>query len=359
MNQFREKNVLPQSIPNFWIKTLNGISKSDVLPKNQEMDALPYPDREGFFGANPLIKDYGIKQFMAHKGCPYLCTYCFNESYNEIYSEDKIVMSRDPEILCNEILEVKNRYPLQLVYFVDDVFTIDKKWTIDFCKEYAARVKVPFYCNIRLDNTNEAVIKAMSEAKCAMVFVGAESGDDFIRNTIMKRNMEIPYMLKKLEILKKYGIKLLTENIIGSPGETFEMALKTLDLNIKIKPDYGNCSIFTPYPKLALTDYAIKHGYFDGDFDKIKQNYFDTSILKFKNPKDKNRILNLRYFFSTIIAFPILKKPFLFLTRFKVNLFFTFYGQLADGYFLFRAAPFSFSILSMIKTTFSFLKRKR
>ncbi len=92
MIQFREKNALPQSIPNFWIKTENGISKSAVLPKNQEMDALPYPDREEFFKANPLVRDYGIKQFMAHKGCPYLCTYCFNESYNEIYSEDKIVM---------------------------------------------------------------------------------------------------------------------------------------------------------------------------------------------------------------------------------------------------------------------------
>jgi radical SAM superfamily enzyme YgiQ (UPF0313 family) len=78
-----------------------------------------------------------------------------------------------------------------------------------------------------------------------MVFVGAESGDDFIRHTIMKRNMEIPYMLKKLKVLKKYGIKLLTENIIGSPGETFEMALKTLELNIKIKPAYGNYSILS------------------------------------------------------------------------------------------------------------------
>ena len=254
---------------------------------------------------------------------------------------------------------MKANFPLESDYFVDDVFTINKQWTIDFCEVYQEKVGLPFYCNLRFDNVNADVVKALKKANCYMVCVCAESGDDYIRYTVKKRNMEIPYMLDKVTLFQNNKIKMLTENIIGNPGETFDMALKTIRLNQKIKPVVANCSIFTHYPKLPLTDYAIKQNYFDGNFSRINKNYYETSIIEFEDPADKNRILNLRSFFSTWVAFSFLDKLFLHLIEYKHNRMISVFGKIMDGFFLFRTIPFSFKLSDFFKTTLKFLTLPR
>ena len=46
--------------------------------------------------------------------------------------------------------------------------------------------------------------------------------------------------------------------MIGLPGETLEQALKTVDLNARIKTDYPWCSIYQPYPETELGTYALE-----------------------------------------------------------------------------------------------------
>ena len=56
---------------------------------------------------------------------------------------------------------------------------------------------------------------------------------------------------------------------------------------MEIKPEISNASIFAPYPGLQMTQYAIKGGYFDGNFDKLESTYWDSSVLKFKKKSEK------------------------------------------------------------------------
>jgi hypothetical protein len=50
----------------------------------------------------------------------------------------------------------------------------------------------------------------------------------------------------------KHGVKLLTEHIIGSPGETIESAMRTLEVNVRLRPDIADAFLFTTYPKIPL-----------------------------------------------------------------------------------------------------------
>ena len=70
--------------------------------------------------------------------------------------------------------------------------------------------------------------------------------------------MSVKLILEKTQLFHKYRINILTENLIENPGETYDMTLETLRLNQRIKHLLANCSLFTPYPKLSLTEYAIK-----------------------------------------------------------------------------------------------------
>jgi anaerobic magnesium-protoporphyrin IX monomethyl ester cyclase len=349
----------PTDVPNFTVKRDGQVFANPVLPRNRHLDDLPYPARDLYYDQFPILREHGIKHFMAHRGCPYKCTYCFNDSYNNLYREQagdlKVFSSRTPESICDEILDLREKVPVRMVAFVDDVFTLHRRWTLEFAAVYAKRCRIPFSFNTRFDNVDAEVVEALAEAGLSLVYAGVESGDEHIRNVVMKRKMTEESMVETAALYRKHKIKLLTENVIGCPGETFESAMRTLRVNMKIKPNIANASVFAPYPKLEMTRYAIEKGYFDGDFDRLNSNYYHDSVLKFDDPSDKNRILNLRCFFSVLAHHPWLMPVVRPLLEMKPNALFRWVGDLADGYYLKRCVAYKFTMKDFVTTLKHFL----
>ncbi len=350
---------LPADVLNFWVNKKGEIIKNPVRPRIEELDQLPFPDRKTFYDNFSVVNQHGIKHFLAHRGCPYGCTYCFNKTYNNIYKDNKnIYKSRKPEKICEEINYERTLTKIKMVGFVDDVFTLDKKWVRQFSQIYKKEVGIPFCINARFDNLDEEIISLLKEANCTLVYVGIEAGNEFIRAEVLKRNMTVDTMIKIANILKKYKIKFLTQNIIGIPGEDYEKALDTLKINMHIKPDIANCSLFAPYPKLELTNYAIKNNYFDGDFSKLDINYYHKSLME--NDEDLNRKLNLRYFFSLLARHPYLFNFFdKIIFHLPANIIFRKLGDCIDGYYLKKCLPYRMSILEMAKSLFNYFYRYR
>jgi anaerobic magnesium-protoporphyrin IX monomethyl ester cyclase len=355
--------VLPTGIPNFWVKLDGEIHRNPVRPRNRNLDDLPYPARDLYYDQFPMLKSHGIKHFMAHRGCPYKCTYCFNHSYNKLYSEQagekKVLHSRSPDSIVDEVLWLQERVPLKMVSFVDDVFTLHRRWTLDFAEIYGKRCGIPFSVNTRFDNVDEEIVSALSNAGLRLVYAGVEGGNEWVRNTLMKRQMSVESMVEAAELYRKYDVKLLTENVIGNPGETFEMVMETLELNIKVKPDIANASVFTPYPKLEMTQFAIDNGYFDGDFDKLSTNYYHGTVIEFDDPKDKLRILNLRCFFSMLPHHPGLMRVVRPLLELPLNSLYRKFGDLVDGYYLRKGMAYNLGFTEFLTTLRHFLTNYR
>jgi radical SAM superfamily enzyme YgiQ (UPF0313 family) len=354
---------LPTDIPNFWVKRDGEIYRNPVRARNRHLDDLPYPARDLYYDQFPLLRNHGIKHFMAHRGCPYQCTYCFNHSFNKIYSEQagdkKVFHSRSPDSIVDEVLWLRERVPVKMVAFVDDVFTLHRRWTLDFAEIYGKRCGLSFSINTRFDNVDEEVVSALADAGLRLVYAGVEGGNKWIRNTLMKRNMTVESMVVAADLYKKYDVKLLTENVIGNPGESFEMAMETLDVNVKLKPDIANASVFTPYPKLAMTQFSIDNGYFDGDFDKLESNYYHGTLIKFDDPKDALRVMNLRCFFSILSHHPWLKPLVRPLLDLPLNGLYQKFGDLVDGYYLRKGMAYKLGFGEFITTLRHFLTNYR
>ncbi|MBU1701891.1 MAG: B12-binding domain-containing radical SAM protein [Candidatus Eisenbacteria bacterium] len=359
----REGRTIPTDVRGFWVKREKEIFKNPILPRNKKLDELPFPARDLYLDQFPILHKHGIKHFMAHRGCPYKCTYCFNDSYNQMYKDQvddrSIFSSRSADSICDEILDVREQTPLKMVAFVDDVFTLNRRWTLEFCRIYTQRCRIPFSINARFDNVDGEMVEALAEAGLRLVYAGIESGDETIRNQVMKRKMDLESIYKAAELYKKNKIKLLTENILGVPGETFDTAMNTLKVNQKVRPNVANASIFTPYPKLKMTQYAIENGYFDGDFDRLNHNYYHDSILSFNSEIDKRRILNLRCFFSVLARHPGLYGFVRPLLDSKPNIIFRWFGDLADGFYLKRCIAYGFGPGEFMRTLVHFLKSYR
>ena len=79
-----------------------------------------------------------------------------------------------------------------MIDFVDDLFTLDKKWIKSFSALYKKKVNIPFMANTRFNCLDEETIHFLKEANCVLLRLGIESGNDFVRKKLLKKTDIIP-----------------------------------------------------------------------------------------------------------------------------------------------------------------------
>jgi len=302
-----EKKKNFEKTKNFWVKHKGRIIKNPTRDLIQNLDSIPFPDREIIFKKDELIRDLKMKRFITNRGCPFKCSYCFNRQYNEIYKNNKGKMLRQRSVdnVLEEIKEVGEKYPLGVVKFVDDTFNLNKNWLVEFCEKYKKEINLPFICNVRADLMTDEIAKNLKSANCILVYMGIETGDEKMRREVLDRNMTDEQILNACRMIKKQGIKITSQNMLGLPGESLEGSFKTIQLNSECRPNLSGFSIFQPYPGTSLSNYAIANDFFDGNFDKLGSSYLNTTALKY-SAYDKRRLENLYKLSIIAVRFPIL-----------------------------------------------------
>lgn len=310
-----------RAVRNFWTKENSQIHKNQLRPLIDEIDKIVFPDRELIYRYLSSLSN-PIKNFMSSRGCPYNCTYCFNHSYFELYKGNgPRVRLRSVENVLSEIKEVKDNYPLEIVYFQDDIFILSPKWLNIFLPRYKKEIELPFHCHLRAGVFDEQTVYLLKESGCISVTLALESGNDYLRNEILKRNMSKSQIYKAAKLLHRYGIKFRAENMVGLPHESLKMALETLFMNTKCRPAIGWASLYQPYPKTCLGKKCQEEGLFNGSLEAVKPSFFETSILDLPQ---KREIENLQKLFSITVEFPFLLPLALFLIKLPPNRLFNF-----------------------------------
>lgn len=294
-------------IPNLWVRHGSDIVRNEMRPLIADLDRVPFPDRELLFSLDRYKRDSPMKFVFPNRGCPYLCTYCFNHQYNILYQgKGDIVRYRSVDNVLAEIRDIRSRWPLKHVFFLSDNFILDRGWVGEFADRYSAEIKLPFTCNVRANLVDARIAADLKRAGCVSVLFGVESGDEHLRNHILKRQMSEEVLVSAAERLRAAGIRLYTQNILALPGETFAQALATLDLNQRLRPAYAWASIFTPYPSNELTDYAIQNGYFEGNTDAVNYSFHSHSVIRFSSRRERRMFTNLHRLFGIFVEWPLL-----------------------------------------------------
>jgi anaerobic magnesium-protoporphyrin IX monomethyl ester cyclase len=284
-------------VRNLWIKRDGVIHRNEVGVGENDLDKYPIQDREIYY-KYPYLRDYPTKPFITARGCPYLCSFCFNRDFNRMYHGKMKVMRRhSPERAIEEMMQVKSRYPLKRIFINDDIFILEKEWLAEFLPVYHREVNLPYACNVRVNLVDEDRVRLLKESGCFMVSFGIESGDDELRRTILKKNISDGQIRHAAELFKKYDIKMKTFNIMGLPDETIEKAIKTVRINADIKVEYPWCSILQPYPRTELATIAHSKGLIGDDFslDDLNASFFTGSVLKMPNIAQLTRLQKLFY----------------------------------------------------------------
>ncbi|MEK7722695.1 MAG: radical SAM protein, partial [Elusimicrobiota bacterium] len=240
------------------------IRRNGLRPLIEDLDSMPFYDRDIYFGQYPLLRDLSNKRFLVQRGCPYSCSFCFNHSFREMYGGlGKFVRFRSPGNIVREIERVRSLYPLKSVSFNADSFTLHPQF-LELLALYRERVGLPFFSNARFNELDGEKIAALKEAGCSYLAIGVESGSERIRNGILHRNMSDSVITGNAALLKKHGIPFSSYVMLGLPTETLEEAVKTLEFLSAIGSDTIMPSIYKPLVGTGLWDFMRQNDLFDG-----------------------------------------------------------------------------------------------
>lgn len=227
------------------------IARNPNQPLIADLDTIPMPARSLLPMGRYSIKLSGSKatSIITSRGCPFNCSFC---SSSELFGLRW--RAREPEAIVDEVEEIKKRYNINAIYFMDDNFTLNPKRTIRTCELMNRRnLNIKWWCLSRVDTIvkREEMVQSMADAGAQIVFVGVESPNQEVLDSY-KKGITADIAYRAIRILRKYKIRSMAGFIIGNLNETKEMIKRTIKFAKNLNPDIAQFSILTPYPGTLL-----------------------------------------------------------------------------------------------------------
>lgn len=305
-------------IKNLYFNVKGKIIKNELRPLISNLDSLPMPDRS-YYQRYRFLASNPYKIFITSRGCPFECTFCFNHQLHELYGKpSQYVRRRSVGSVIEELSEVKGNWGLNEVRFSDDHFTLDTRWLKDFSEAYRKQIGRPYSVNSRADIIDDERLSYLKSSGCRLVCFGIETGNEELRNKVLKKDITDDQIIRAANLLKKYKIRFLTSNIIGLPRETAHNAWQTVKMNQRIGTDLPWFSMMQYYPGTQIYEEAKSIGLIDDKFDSGRLgNYFVNDYLKQENIGE---LQNIHSFSIVASRHKILQPLIKILTRkFKPN----------------------------------------
>lgn len=104
---------------------------------------------------------------------------------------------------------------------------------MEFAKIYHKTIRLPFSDQVRIEHVNNELCRALSDSGWVLAAFGVECGNEGYSRKYLRRKTSNEIIEEKVAILKKFGIRTVTYNMLGMPFETSQTFKDTLDLNRK------------------------------------------------------------------------------------------------------------------------------
>ena len=242
------------------LATIDGIAYLDTSgdlrrtsPRQQldDLDSQPWPDRQAidmqrYLDVWRTHHDVSSVSLITARGCPFTCTWCSHSVFGRTHRR------RSVEDVANEVEWIKETYGPDRLWYADDVFTIHRRWTLEYAAELSRRnLRVPFECISRADCLSDEVVDALAEMGCHRLWIGAESGSQKILDA-MKRKTRRADVQDRTRALQAKGIEVGMFIMLGYEGETEADLEETVEHLKRSAPDTFLTTVSYP---IKGTDY--------------------------------------------------------------------------------------------------------
>jgi len=233
----------------------------------ENLDELPPPAWDLFdlknYRSLPLqTKRFPAVTYLSSRGCSYArCTFCFHGG-----TAGPKYRRHSPERVVSDIKEVVEKYGAKEVAFWDDIFIINEKWILEFCRLLKQeKVDVAWQGYGHASFVTQKMLNEAAKAGCWGIFYGFESGNQSILDNVQKGQT-----LEKMSLAAKWtheaGMDTRGSFIMALPGETPEMAMKTAQWAADNKLTFVQFLTFFPEHGTKLYEDLVKE-------NKISEKY--------------------------------------------------------------------------------------
>lgn len=284
------------------LKAINGL-----IYKDQQGNIVTNPPRAHMKDLNQLplpaydifpMERYPLHRMVTSRGCPFGCSWCNSSSiWNKTYRH------RDAVSMLAEIEYLLEHYGKKIFVFGDNSFNIDLKRVESFCDLLISKnLKILWSISLRADIMTQELACKMKEAGCYNVSIGIESANNEILSRINK-SATIEKITEGIKMMKKAGIEVMSQFVIGSPYETLETVRQSIEYAKNSACDYTNFYTVLPFKGTPQWDYVLKHGTFYTmeihDFHTINPRIvFETPEFSYKDRLEAIRLVKKNGFYS-------------------------------------------------------------
>jgi anaerobic magnesium-protoporphyrin IX monomethyl ester cyclase len=239
----------------------------------EDLDSLSFPHEL----APEVLHDYAkyplpaFKSIMAIRGCPFDCFFCGSR-----FIWSRCPRFRSAENVAREIAGLRKK-GVQTIDFEDDTFGINRKYIRELCEaivEHSPGMR--WTCELHAQLVDDDTISLLKSSGCYRMRMGVESGSNWMLKEIKKR-ITIEEAMAAARIIKKHGIELRVNFLVGFPQETEETLQATFNAMGRIKCDEIIYSIFTPYPGTESFQLCKQRGLIPADYDVSLYNHLSPA----------------------------------------------------------------------------------
>ncbi len=288
-----------KNIEGIWYKKDNKIIKNKDRRLVEKLDKLPPPDWSDYELKKYFLINDNHLPIMASRGCPYNCTYCSNHAlkkkligkYVRFRSVNNVI--KEIELRIGQYYDIGMRY----LFFYDDTFILNRDFVLEFCRKFKERgfdKKIRWNINVRANLVTEEIVKLLKESGCYEVRMGIEAGNENIRNKLYKREMTEEQIYNAVKIIKKYGLRLRVQFIVGAPYDSVETMNESYEMAKKINADYTLFPILMPLPATEIKEICEKENLIEKRGFKDSYTMFTSPVsrTKYVTRKDIKKVVN-------------------------------------------------------------------
>lgn len=253
------------------LKDKSGVVMTKPRELIKDINILPFPARHllPIDKCIPLPIEYKrlpVVHMMVSRGCPFNCTYCSTHA-----AFGYRVRMRSPDKVMEEIHHVVDKYGARQISFWDDLLTVNKSWLLDLCNRIReSKLDIVWNCYAHINTIDDDMLKAMKTAGCFCIWYGIEAGDETLLKNINKMT-KLDNIRRVVKLTKANGIEVRGLFMVGLPGETPELAQKTINFAKELDCDYAQFAVTTPHIGTQLYEDAKRFGTLTVDFSKFTQ----------------------------------------------------------------------------------------